>query len=571
MKKHNLNEDVSDLLNIDDTNTNIDDMFKTSGKRKKRTVEVQEIIIPEPLVNDLVNEKIAIKNQQNSLEHSQQRVQEIVASKNQISSDTEQKIVNEELKEHLENIKKEELPAEVDYIRTKQEIDEANDNIAEVTDIVDLDFKKVVKSDKTGYYKTTVKLKKENIPLQISTIASIAKGYSKGLIAPRVCDLRVIGNTNKTQLKTFKLKLTAATVVFKPNPKKMKIKKFHRFMISIPDNYDEEGILLIYMQDGRKKTIFEIDSKPFPDVDTFNKYIAKRIANYYTLGYDVTLKKFQLNGKQDPLMELIKIAVGSHDFKAKPYTDDTGNIFAVDFYTKGANNQWLIVQVIDSDEYTGMYDIYALSKVDETFKGTITREPNSINKLMKNILDILVRCYERDWSKLIGSDPEAIFLYQYGKLKHAKLRVALTTIYDYGKDHPELSITLKKTLNKQDVEKKLNENYDAEAAIYTVNNGLEYFILTYYAHQLNSGDKRSAKEYIDNENYYDKYKVADRREGIERVKEDRNYHARKYLFQVEYLVSGEKEAHIYRDFDIESLLTNTGIITNNVLFPESLI
>lgn len=536
------------------------------GKQEPAPVKTvpQEIVIPTPIAEDYQNQVIQNVKEQKQVQITRQISQNRAQQKQKIVTE----ILNQQVKQDLEQIGGQELPEDVNYVEVEEVIDTANNDIPGTNDIdiVDIEIHKTDKKDKTGYYKTVVNIKKDNIPEQVSTIASYVKKMSNGVISPRVCDLRVIGNTNKTQLRGKSMKLSSATVVFKPNPKKLKVNKGTRFMISVPDNYTETGNLIVYIQESRAKTIMEISSRDFPDVTTFNKYLAKRIAEFYTVGYIVTVQKLELRNTKSPLMSLISKVVRTHEYRAKPYTENN-MIHAIDFYTKSAKNQWLIINVYETD-INGLYNVIAKNKIDKTWTATVTKEAVPYQKLEDNILNILQRCYDRDWTSYLGIDDEDTrFMYLYGKLKHSKLREALYALQSFNEENPNFKIDLRETLNKQDVAEALkSDSYDAEAAIYKTSN-TDYIILTYLAHQIKSGDKRRGKDYISSDEYHEKYDVSDRRAGEERVKEDRNYNARKYMFQIEYSVNGK--VHVYRDFKIDDIMKATGILSDEIKFPKT--
>ncbi len=483
--------------------------------------------------------------------------------------------VNEIVKQEIENVIGTTLPDNINFIELEEQIETA---LSEISDgqnytIADLDIKAVPeRKDKSGYFKTIVSIKGENFPQQINNIASYVKEHTKGLIFPRKCDTRVIGNTNKTQLRGSNLKLGAVTVVFKPDFEKLKVNKGTRFMISVPENYELTGNLLVFLQESRSKKILEITASDFESIELFNEFIGDRIAEYYISGYDIVLKKLELRKTNNPLMQVINNIVGTHEYKAKPYTDDESNIFAIDFISKEDKNQWLYIQVIEN-EIKGMYDIFAKNTADQTWDYQVSKNV-TLGGLLKNLYDILGTCYGRDWSKELNVvDEDDKFYYLYDKLKHFKLKNALIKLNEIRTEVPEIGVVLKETLSKKDTAKSINDAYDCEAIIGKTN-FLDYFILSFLAIPIIGGDKRKGAEYITTEQYYDKYNVKDRREYPEREKTilkkqgiERNYNARKYMFQIEYKVGENK--NIYRDLDFDNLCIETGLLTNLIEFPET--
>jgi len=544
--------------------------------------QIPEIIISKPIGEEYQEKIISQINDLNKIKSVQEVVPQVQP---QLIPINKQKTVliqqeyfsthNEIVKQNIESIIGKELPENINVVELEEQIQSALSEIPNGSEfsISDLDIKAIpTKTDKSGYFKTVVSIKGENFPAQINSIASYVKEKTKGLIFPRKCDPRVIGNTNKTQLKGSSLKLGAISVVFKPDFEKLKVNKGTRIMISVPENYDSTGNLLIFMQESRAKKILEITSKDFESIELFNQFIGDRIVEYYVSGYVIVLKKFELRKTNNPLMQVINNIVGTHEYKAKPYTDDESNIFAIDFISKDDNNQWLYIQIIESD-VKGIYDIIAKNTADQTWEYQISKNV-TLGALLKNFYDILGTCFNRDWSKELDiKDEDDNFYYLYDKLKHFKLKKALIKLNEVRLEQPEIGVVLKETLSKQDTAKSINDAYDCEAIIGKTE-FMNYFILSFLAIIIVGGDKRKGADYITTDQYYDKYDVKDRREYEERQKTilkkqgvERNYNARNYMFQIEYKV-GEKK-HIYRDLSFDNLCDQTGLLTDSIKFPQT--
>lgn len=589
MKK--LNEDLlDDILGnekseesiIPDINT----ILKTNKKIRRKSildniesqdiVESQQIIIPKSIAEQIeeqaVNVFIENTDKQQLIVKADQRAEIKDKSEGLTTEELEAKIA--EVKEELEIIHNIDLPEQVNIVEVEEQIDTALDEIPNGEDLSleDLDIKRIDKKDKTGYFKTKVSIKKDNIPEQINYIASYVKKQTKGLISPRVCDLRVIGNTNKTQLRTSKLKLSLATVVFKPDVTKLKVNKGTRFMISIPEDYSSTGNLLVYIQESRAKTILEVQSKDFPSTEQFSIFIADRIIEYYFSGYEITLKKLELRGVNNPLMDLINNILKTHEYKIKPYTDADSHLFSADFISKDVKNQWLVVNVIEND-VPGTYDVIAKNTADQTWEFEILKG-QSLGKLMNNMYNMLNQLYQKDWTIQLGLTDDDNFYYLYDKITHSKLKKAMITLNDFSTENPETGFIIQNSLSKKDLSKALTPDYDAEALIGKSNN-LDYYILSYMAIKVEGGDKRNGKDYITREQYYEKYNVSDKRNYQERTKtvlakqnSNRNYNSRIYMFQLEYSVN--KEKHIYRNPSFDIVLEETGILTDSIKFPETI-
>lgn len=508
------------------------------------------------------------------------KAQAQIKNKSENMSEEDFQNLNSKTKQEIEEITNKVLPDTVNYVQLTEEVQEAFENIpgAESGDISLVDLNVIESapiqgSGKTGnYFKTKVSIKKENIPNQINIIASLVKKKSNGLIFPRVCDLRVIGNTNKTQLKNFQLKLTMASVVFKPDFAKLKVNKGTRIIISIPEDYSVTGNLLVYIQESRAKNIFEIKSNDFATIEDLNEFISKIIVNYYNAGYTLTAKKLEFYSAINPLMPVIDTVLNDKEYKIKPYTNDNGKVFCVDFYSKGLENQWLYVQILESVDFEQMYDIYAKNLADQTWEHKITTKPVTVKQLNVGFLKVLSDCYKKDWTNQLGIKEDDKFYYFLAKLTHNKLRKVLIELNDISESNKEIGLRIGETLSKKDTAKSINPDYDAEAIIGKTN-FLDYFILTFLAYQIKGGDSRKSSEYITKPDYIEKYGIKNpldfnERKRIKTIDESgnqRNYNSRIYLFQLEFSINNIK--HIYRDLTFEEVLNATHFLTADIKTP----
>jgi hypothetical protein len=563
----------SQLLNLGNSKVpNMDEILKSPSKKKRKSIidelEPQQIVVPTSIQEDIeqqmVQEIVKLQDIEQIIQQQKQKYQQEQVEQNYNPEQVEQ------IKQQINLIRDEPLPENVNVVEIESDVYTSLNEIPDGNefDISDIEVKvSETKKDKSGYYKTKINIKSENIPEQINNIASYVKYHSKGLIGPRVCDLRVIGNTNKTQLRGSSLKLSTATIVFKPNPTKLKVNKGTRFMISVPEDYDITGNLLIYIQESRNKIILELTAKDFPTIEHFNEFIGDRIVEYYILGYVVVLKKLELRNVNNPLMTILTTVLKTKEYKGKPYVQDS-HIYAIEFISVNEKNQWLSVKVNEVE--TGLYQVELINNVDSSWKVTVNKAPVTISKLEKNILNLLNESFEKDWD-LSGTLDE--IYYSFNKLKHGNLKSALLEINQLIEDEPERGIIIKKVLSKKDTAKLINGEYAAESIIGKTN-FIDYYILTYLAYQIIGGDKRKGEEYITRQQYYEKYDVKDRRDYEEREKTilkkegtKRNYNSREFLFQLEYSVDGKK--HIYRVKTWQELIDNTGFLTDEPKFPKN--
>lgn len=554
---------------------------KKAGRKKK-------------VVEDVVNNKMqeaAAKGQTVTPQLRQQVFQEVAQNTNieQITpNDFEvvKDVIEEENNVNLDNVNIPKLAAGIG--EALDEIPDAKD-----IDLTDIEVKTLTKKTREGYFKTKVTIKKDGIPEIINKISSEVKKRTKGLISPRVCDLRVIGNTNKTQLRNASLKLSVNTVVFKPDASRLKVNKGTRFMISIPENYNSTGNLLVYIQESRAKTIIEINTNELADTVDF---FASNISDYYYQGYDVTLKKLQRKGVGCPIMEVVNLIVANRGYKIKTYGDNEDNhIYMVDIFSKDTEtNEYIGVRIQEGNQ-PGLWDTVAFDKrTGSDF--SLNQEGKNIKYLMTNILSILNKVYDMDWNKYLIEDEIRGYkngtatgeLQQYiddteyiekiittqnelKKLTHNKLRNAGYVMYSLIDKNDtydaELDLSIK-CMSKQSMKKHYPNNYDAEAIIGKTSECT--FVLTYLAYPIKAGDKRAGRDYITRQQYYQRYNVRDRRAYQKRDKtvltkqnEQRNYNARPYLFQLEYKINGSDVNYKYVSKSYQEIFDQTGILTLN--------
>lgn len=419
---------------------------------------------------------------------------------------------------------------------------------------------KKTRNKSTGYYRTVVNIKSNDIPPIINKIATYVKTMSKGLVAPRVTDLRVIGNTNKTQLRNSKLKLTTRTITFKPNPAKLKVNKSNRIMLSFPEDYSSSNpSLLVYIQESRAKSIIEVSSEGFDSIESYISFVGERIAEYYTMGYQATYHKFQTKNISNPYIDVIRTLLATHDYKIKIIADNDDNIQGFLVKTTGTDNEWLNVMVRESS-IDGIYEVVGYDTVRgneiSVFNSSVKITQNWLND---NLLKTVNELFKRDWSNEI-EDLDSVY-YELKKLKHAKLGNFGFYIIN---NQEKLETELIRTVSKNEMKKIQSGDYDAETLM-GEGKYIGKWALTYFAMQIVGGDKRHGSEYITSDDYYSKYSVKDTRsyENRKRIKKnpEENYNSRPYVFMLKYVINGKPITLISKDLNY--IISESGMFTNN--------
>jgi hypothetical protein len=576
----NIAPQIKQIIAVNEIDLPLDDNSTNIQKTKKSPI--QSILIPESIGQTLQVNKLETIGKKKRKEKVKAIITQNIAINSVVDNDNvnfnDEKI--QEVKEAYQELTNKELPENIDVIELVNSVNTAVDEIPDGDnyDLTNIDIIPVLKEKgKNGYYKVKCAIQKSNIPPIINDIASFVKQTTKGVVKPRVCDLRVIANANKTQLKNNRYKLSAATVLFKPDNTKLKVAKYNRFLISIPEDYNNTGNLLVFMQDSRAKNILEISRNDFETEKSFILFLGNRIADFYTLGYDTTLAKLTLKQEnKDPLLEILTKILKSGNYKGKPFIDkETGLASFIDIISKSDKNQWLTIRISEAS-IIGKYDISGFNSVTGDEYNLLGSSITS-KWLLDNSLNIIEKAYDKDWDLKVSDDVEKL-MYFTSKLKHNKLRNACIEISNTIDDEeiPENFLSIINTASRRDMEKLLNNDYDAESIIGkgTESSQISEFVLTFLAYPIEGGDSRHGKDFITTEIYYEKYSVNDKNDYINRKRSlgskgiDRNYNSRIYLFQLEYKTKKGK-SHIYRAKTFQEIKDNTGFFYNDIKFPKT--
>ena len=470
-----------------------------------------------------------------------------------------------------------ELPDTTDMLYVKETVEDIIDEIPDLNPSSTLsDFDLIpTKKDKTGYTKTKVTINSAIGKYELSKLATIVKNESGGEVLHRAADIRLIGNTNKTQLRGSNLKLLKISYTFKPVGGT--VNKSTRIMISVPEDFETEKKLIIFIQRSRDKYISEVEV--FDDEDIL--WLGKFMANFFHMTFELAERKLKFKGVNDPLIPVMLSLAKTGDFKVAPTTDKNTNVTkGFKIITTKPENQWLGV-IVREAMGGGKYYINAVSKVDKDWIQNISLKsgsPITLKYLLSSeFIERIYSLYSEDWSKL-GVDFEDETnkeLFLSTKLEHKFLKQAFMEIYDLEHSQPELGIKIGGTLSKIDTKQAMSSNgdkdYNAEAIV-GKSNHLDYFILTYLGIQIIGGDKRDGKSVIEHQQYNQKFNVSDNRPYQERNRtvlkkegEIRNYNSRVYMFQLEYSVDNVKS--IFKAKTFQEIKDNTNFLTKN---PKSL-
>lgn len=594
------------------------------------TNQIVEVPSVSQVMSDEVIEKIDKKNKKSKSKTDSKKNIE-TRKKNKKIDEKIQSLPDDEFKEKVEEISQEyetaygiEVPNNADIVDTEQVIAKAEETIE--VNPEELVIEPVKKQSRKGYFKCKVNVGANTMPPRVHKLSSYLKQSTKGGIVPRITDLRIIVHTNETQLRNSRLKLTAKSITYKPKQSFIATKKGTRVIISIPEN--DNGEYIMYLSDGRRHVAWQIPKMNGVSEDSYNQWIAARIADFFVKGIEVVALKVQLRQNPDPLMVVIDGVLAFPDFKAYPQLMKYSSgieIDSVKFVKQGSNNSGheVTVKKVGMDKYSVTAYGPGIDNDGDPINiplGTDGKKANlgstftftyyNISELEKYLKSALDNFFDGDISKLGGFDekslkdnPEKIIRkYQSmgSKLSFKPMKLAYKDILAYVQDEidngPDADIVIDDILDKKqvseiakkavktgsNVKSKMNGDLIGEA-IKGHTDSLT-FILMYCLTFIEEKDKRRSSTFITSEKYYynkqlqSKSKgraehytdVKDRRPALERERslagkgQDRNYHGGDYMFHLSYVYKGKQCKIAAKTF--KEIMDKTRFLTNKPQF-----
>jgi hypothetical protein len=496
--------------------------------------------------------------------------------------------VNEEIRQELQEINNVEIPEGVDLVEVEETIEEAIENIPDKIDESKLVYTKLAKTNKKGYYKVKVSIKTSEIPDEINFIGTYIKQHSKGLILARQTDIRIIGVVNNTQLRHINnaLKLSSKSVTFKPDHKKKKVRRGTRVIVSANEEFEKNGYLTVYFQEGRKHDVVSFHKPAEKSEQSYLEYIGDRIVEFYIKGYDVVMSKIMYRNFPNPLLDLIDIIVSHGDFKAKIEAKNN-KIEAVEFHTKGDNNQWLVCYVSENHHDNYSVTLWRKDGVDDDdfeYRPKIGSKTSNftIADLKTYLYETLTAAYAKDWSEelnlksTIRDSKDAVRRMQHfaSMLSFNYMKKAYSSMIEFVKnefDNYDVKVDLQidYVVTKDAYER--DTNVIGETIVGHTNYvkfSLSYMRITLY----NYG--KDSKQWITSDQYYDMLKTKDKRPYQERTRAlgykegaTRKYTSGDFGFRLEYNVAGHKHTYVAKTF--EEVAVDTQFLSDNPHFPIS--
>lgn len=501
------------------------------------TVETDQIVVPKSIA------EIQYDNTERDLEVQRLAQEKIKRANlrnfNKVNSSKKEEI-NQQLITEFQEVNPGEDVSDVDMIKVQSQVNEIINEIPDLVEDSITDFVIEPRKDKTGYIKEKVSIRSALAPKELSMLASVAKNESNGAVRHRVADIRLIGNTNKTQLKSFDLKLMKETYTFKPLGGSMDggVNKSTRVMISVSPDFVSTKKLIVYIQNSRDKFVIEYEIWDNEDI----QWLGKFIANFFKMTFANAERFLKFKNNDDPLVPVITKIIKTNDYKVMPLGKDQ-KIHGFVIESRGSKNQWLLVVVRPKVNKQGEFGIFLNSRVDKSWGHEIklkSNTPITLKYLMStDFVERLYDIYNDDWSKY-GVNQEAEEtkeLFMVNKLTYRVLKAAFYELFDSA---PELEVKIGGTLSRKDTAETLKKDYQAEAIVGKTKH-LDYFVLSYSAVKISGGNARKTVD-------------------------DRNTDSRVYMFQLEYSADEQTGKFLAKTFqeikDTTKFLTNKPEIIN---------
>lgn len=594
------NDSVGDVVTSQQTIIEV-----PAGEKKKKEKEpkkspsiAQQYIDERALVHAARNKKKAeieeLKNQLSSVistrQHQKNNQQLNLPQELPQQSVIEEVISNEELIDTYNEVVVDnvDLSDEVNLVEIFDELDDITETTADNTDI-DLGIDDFVivevpgKKDKGGYSKVNVSVKSEKFSeikvISFNRFLSNLNKLTDSIVEHRITDIRVMNNTNKTQLKNSELKLSGFCLTLKPIHTKLKVSKFKRIII----NFEPDGVN-VFIQDSREKSITNIPANKLSSAQEFEEFLAELVYDFYFAGgYSAVIIKIKnlLSGElaiKSDFFSLGKIITSSNKyiikFKQKDLIDE------ILIRIKGGANEWLLAK-IKYNQLQQKVTILASSTFAPDWVVDLlpNEEKQTLTYVKNNILKVLDNAFsKKDWN-VIGndkSDKELELLYaNESKLTYIPMKKAyrwlLKEIEAGAAGENKKNFVIDKVLSKLDTKDlfatdnmgRETEPYNAEVIIGN-SKELEYFVLGWMAIPIIGGDRRHGSQVITTDDYRSKYGVnadtpyqtrqklnKDKTQKLAIGKSLRNYNARKYMFQLEYKSKINKKAETLQFTDVK--------------------
>lgn len=469
--------------------------------------------------------------------------QQSVQSPINIQQQIQQQYTDENLQEieRLQSANNIIIPQEIDVIQQQDEVNDAINMIAPSDSVESADDLEVTLTNSGGQTKLKFSVNRKDVPSDFSLVAKMVKQFNS-TIKPRPLDVRVIAAVNKNYgIKDKKERLSACSFSYKPTTGG--VNKGTRVIIGKSEDYETTQNFIFFMQESRSKWIGTINSRKFTTREDYLIFIANAICDFYTLGFEVMQERLMFEKKGiSGLTRVAEAVMKSGGYKCRLEKDgDVVNMIEIT-NTKG-KNQWLHVYVMPG-KFKDSYEIELMSKADSDWQTNINLgDTLSVNWLVDSLPEQLKNWYSKDWSADLNMQMNND-KYMVDKFDRIKMRQAFSEICSTRDRDSYVGITLKKALSVAETNEIMPGNYGAEVIIGKTDY-LDYFVLTHLGYMIQESHSKSISP----------------KTGLP-------HNNRKYMFQIEYSINGNK--CIYRSFEFGDVLANTHFLTDNPVDASSI-
>lgn len=386
---------------------------------------------------------------------------------------------------------------DVDVEDVKESLNSLKD-LKVLENIPDIDEKNIDKlsiessTKNRSFIKTKITISAPIHRTELQNMLGYLKEASGGVIRHRICDLRLIGNTNKKQLADSDVKLLKNSYTIKPIGGA--VNKSTRIILSV--DVDDASYILIYMQKSREKFIIKYEIENEDSWQWLGDWI---LGFYQTLNFNLYKYRLLNNSFEDnPIYETIKNLAKTKKFivtipksqeeltrfRFKPIKGENThlnfNVFIDRKTVFMAVKQYKVVVSSDVDKKLYL-ELKAESKLNENVAFTL--DQLNTDKFYKSV-ENFIKTFDNS-----NYDIEDI---DYAKLKKRATKSALAYLYQF-EDFP---IQIVKVMNADESAIELakkgfhqKDEYDAENIVFKTS-FIDFAILQYSAIQTKNVDKR---------------------------------------------------------------------------------
>lgn len=332
----------------------------------------------------------------------------------------------------------------------------------------------------------------EEIPMLLRNIISVVKELSSNSISSRMLDVKQIAKIDHELRKgNCENSLSALTISFKPI--KNDSKKSNRVMLSITNDYIDNGDVLLFMQNERNRFCDYIRHGNFSSTTDYILFIATIINDFFIVGYDSILNRVLGESRGASFIDKLKNIIASQGLFIVE-TNISEDVLMSVRLIKNIDKYVVSANIVRGD-FDKTYSV-AITKLDPSMgcgdNYTLVRNV-TIDYLLRNFMNMLKGIFLKKKEDVPNEDYQSIL----DKFVTVKMREAFNMICNYMINAPQCVIEINRGYSRSQSSEFLGSNIKAEILI-GKSLYLEYFILTCFRDK--SGEIKLLLEYSFNNN-----------------------------------------------------------------------